>query len=143
MLLRWFSFEEKRIMQQQHNTKDDKGTPGMYIKLVDNLTRSDIQVKVREYQNLSFAMEAGETDKPANFPLPWVSSVNDEGKCTLIVIPGLSLKLLLWDDKASGAFYSKTQWNTQADKVLGNAGSWGDYKLTIKEDGRLRMDKMQ
>lgn len=117
---------------------------GIYVKLVDNLTKYDIQIKVREYPNLSLAIEANETDKPANFPLPWVSDVTNEGKCISIKIPELSINILLCDDHSSGAYYNKKgQWNTQADKVAGNAYSHGDYRLIIKENGSLKMEKFQ
>jgi len=132
------------MSEENKNEVQAEGFFGMYVKMVDNLTKYDIQIKVREYPNLSLAIEAGETDKPANFPLPWVSDVNSEGKCISIRIPELSLNILLWDDHNSGAYYNKKgQWNTQADKVAGNAYGHGDYRLTIKENGGLRMEKFQ
>ncbi|MFC5681861.1 hypothetical protein ACYE2N_08680 [Flavobacterium sp. MAHUQ-51] len=118
------------------------GFGGIYVKIIDNLTNSDIQITVREYPNKSLSIEAKCTNVAADFPLAWASNPNDEGKCTLIEIPGIA-NLLLWDDKNGSAFYSKTgHWSSSGLKPFGTQSSWGDYKLTIKENGNLRMDKI-
>lgn len=116
---------------------------GMYLKRITNKSSSNVYFTVREYPNKSLALRAGEKRKPADIPLPWVSNVNDEGKCILIEITDKNQEILLWDDKGSGAFFTKNgQWDPQARKVFGNASSWGDYELTIEANGDLEMKKI-
>lgn len=122
---------------------NQEGFFGMYIKRINNLTNSSVYLTVREYPNKSLALRAGEKRKPADIPLPWVSNVNEEGKCLLLEIADANQEILLWDDKGSGAFFTKNgQWDPQARKVFGNASSWGDYELTIEANGDLEMKKM-
>lgn len=122
---------------------NQEGFFGMYIKRINNLTNSSVYLTVREYPNKSLALRAGEKRKPADIPLPWVSTVHDEGKCLLLEIADANQEILLWDDKGSGAFFTKNgQWDPQARKVFGNASSWGDYELTIEANGDLEMKKM-
>lgn len=116
------------------------GFGGIYVKVIDNLTNSDIQIQCREYPNKSLGIDAQSKSVSADIPLAWASNPNDEGKCTLIQIAGVS-NLLIWDN--NGAQYSNNgHWTNPGTKPSGTQDTWGDYKLTIKANGSLAMSKI-
>jgi hypothetical protein len=128
------------IMKTKKDEIVTNGFGGIYVKVIDNLTNADIQITCREYPNKSLGIDSQSTNVASDIPLAWASNLKDEGKCTLIEIPGVP-NVLLWDNK--GAYYSKNgHWTDPGTKPSGTQDTWGDYKLTIKANGSLTMNKI-